>query len=442
MISPEQRADIELVLGLIALDLRRVPIAHKQRLDLALMRFNLSGSSDRKLMGCFAELGSCYQSSQMTAEWRAGKHGLDVQAQLKIAGSNPYNIQSLARYARQAAEHCNGADGDALVRELSRKLLASTSRQRWEGPEPEQGGKDGLEPDPAPKPAPEAVPPSEEEDFGDPELDALLERRARERQSPVEPTSQIQADERHAKRSRPDSGEWQASLEYNKRASHIRTVYSFDPDTRKQFKDVAAFIAELQRRLGGRDPCDPHVSREDRGRAVGKTYAELLEIKRRASAYRRRKGWPGKVKLTTIGPCDLTPDQEKKLYNAERARQRKTRRTEKQEAKMTMEQIGTITGATYSAVMEAQKARTRGRGETILQALRGGGELTVEQLMDALGRHPLWQEYVGLGKSRFRRGVIDRLDDLKAVGRIAQRHERHGRNMLRIVWIADAPTRD
>lgn len=77
--------------------------------------------------------------------------------------------------------------------------------------------------------------------------------------------------------------------QHGKRRSEIKTLY-LNSGARKRFKNLAAFLAALRERLGGRDPCNPaDVAPQDFGHAAGLTWELRLAIEARerriASSY-------------------------------------------------------------------------------------------------------------------------------------------------------------
>lgn len=230
----------------------------------------------------------------------------------------------------------------------------------------------------------------------------------------------------------------------NQRMAELRAVHRFIP----RFCKVSweEYFRRLTNSCAGRDPAT--VPSTEISKMLALTLALKLDVenketeRRRANGRRFRKdGKPYFFRIVTMAPCDKTKQEIEQHYrkraDKERAETRKAQRAERwrarqeREASMQPMQHSTKQPQTFADYMAARKATTKAQCEAILEVV-GTSEWRASELPNTLRRDPAWRT---VEAAKLDRTVHDRLDMLRAQGRIADRHEPGPRgSSLRIVW--------
>jgi hypothetical protein len=238
----------------------------------------------------------------------------------------------------------------------------------------------------------------------------------------------------------PVTGKRAAGSRKKLRAQLKAVYFNGGKEVRARYKRFDDFIAYLQSALGGRDPLDAGA---DVSVALKLTYSTMTAIERKWDVWWRQT-YPAQAKdkrhrrFTIIRPIDKTPAElgaaRRKDRNAELAKALKAGRLRAREQSMGTAQTTSTANATmtHAGLMAAQKANTRAQCDAILEVLAGGGEWKANALPKALGDHPAWGS---VSDAKVYRTVLDRLDMLRAEGRVADRPDPGPRgSKIRVVW--------
>ena len=203
---------------------------------------------------------------------------------------------------------------------------------------------------------------------------------------------------------------------------------SYDPSCSLE-TNLDGYVADIARRAGGIDPYNPELLPPQMlGVVLGLTLKQKMAVEDAATAYGLSQGWrrsDGKqyyCRLRTVAPCDVTSDESERAYRQRRNKAGAVRRAEALlQAKMNAtsgEQTIQRSFSTYREDVRAQKTQTAARTEVLFDAI--GAATTVDSLTRAVRYDRSWLDHdrKPMSDEKLRKTIRDRLDTLRAAGRI------------------------